>query len=286
MRFVTFRHLGEARVGVRDGSEVVDLTLAAPELPRALLEILALEGGLPRAAEAATRAPASARRHAGDVELLCPIPNPSKILCLGLNYAEHATESAMEKPAAPNVFLRTAQSLTSHDRPIVCPRSSDKLDFEGELVAVIGRRCRDAPEAEALAMVAGYSVFNDASLRDFQMRSSQWTLGKNFDSTGGFGPDLVTADELPRGASGLRLQTRLNDEVMQDANTADMVFGVAETIAYVSRAMTLVPGDLLVMGTPAGVGFARRPPVWMKPGDVCEVEIEGVGLLRNPISRG
>lgn len=286
MRFVTFRHRGETRVGVRDGSEVIDVAVAAPDLPRELAEILALDGGLSRASDAAARAPASARIHAGDIELLCPISNPAKILCLGLNYAEHAAESAMEKPAAPNVFLRTAQSLTPHEAAIVCPHSSDKLDFEGELVAVIGRRCRDVPEAEALAAVAGYSVFNDGSLRDFQMRASQWTLGKNFDRTGGFGPDLVTADELPPGASGLNLQTRLNDEVMQDANTADMIFGVAETIAYVSRAMTLFPGDLVVMGTPAGVGFARRPPVWMKSGDVCEVEIEGVGLLRNPISRG
>jgi 2-keto-4-pentenoate hydratase/2-oxohepta-3-ene-1,7-dioic acid hydratase in catechol pathway len=190
----------------------------------------------------------------------------------------------MEKPAAPNVFLRTAHSLAAHRTPILKPKSSDALDFEGELVAVIGRRCRDVPKDKALEVIAGYSVFNDGSVRDFQMRASQWTLGKNFDATGGFGPELVTADELPPGAAGLKLETRLNGAVMQAADTADMIYDVAETVAYVSLVMTLAPGDLLVMGTPAGVGAARRPPVWMKPGDLCEVEIERIGVLANPIA--
>ena len=283
MRLATFRAGEEAHVGVHAGDELVDLARAAPDLPRTLVGILAADG-LDRARQAAERAGAEARRPYDTAELLPPIPNPGKILCLGLNYLDHAAESAMEKPAAPNVFMRTAQSLAAHGAPLLKPKSSDALDFEGELVAVVGRRCRDVPKDRALEVVAGYSVFNDGSVRDYQMRASQWTLGKNFDATGGFGPEFVTADELPPGAAGLRLRTRLNGAVMQEADTADMIYGVAETVAYVSQVMTLEAGDLLVMGTPAGVGAARRPPVWMKPGDVCEVEIERIGLLRNPIA--
>jgi len=286
MRLATFRSGEAAHVGVRIGDTLVDLAVAAPELPTSLAGLLVLADGLARAEAAAARAGAEARLRLADVTLQPPIPSPGKIICLGLNYPDHAAESAMEKPAAPNVFLRTAQSLTAHGAPIIKPRASSALDFEGELAAVIGRTCRGATQDEALEAVAGYSVFNDGSLRDFQMRASQWTLGKNFDATGGFGPELVTADELPAGAAGLRLETRLNGEVMQSADTAEMIFGVAETIAYVSQVTTLVPGDVLVMGTPAGVGFVRRPPVWMKPGDVCEVEIERIGVLRNPIVAG
>jgi acylpyruvate hydrolase len=148
---------------------------------------------------------------------------------------------------------------------------------------VIGQRTRHVSEADALASVFGYACFNDATLRDYQKRTSQWTIGKNFDGTGGFGPCLVTADELPAGATGLRIQSRLNGQVMQDANTSDMVFGVARTISLLSQCMTLEPGDVLVMGTPGGVGYARTPPVWMKAGDTIEIEIEGVGLLSNPV---
>ncbi|WP_297694572.1 fumarylacetoacetate hydrolase family protein [Phenylobacterium sp.] len=284
MRLATFRSGEAAHVGVRIGDTLVDLAVAAPELPTSLAGLLVLADGLARAEAAAARAGPEARLRLADVTLQPPIPNPGKIICLGLNYPDHAAESAMEKPSAPNVFLRTAQSLTAHGAPIIKPRASSALDFEGELAAVIGRTCRAATQDEALEAVAGYSVFNDGSLRDFQMRASQWTLGKNFDATGGFGPELVTADELPAGAAGLRLETRLNGQVMQSADTAEMIFGVAETIAYVSQVTTLVPGDVLVMGTPAGVGFVRRPPVWMKPGDVCEVEIERIGILRNPIA--
>lgn len=284
MRLATFRSGEAAHVGVRIGDTLVDLAVAAPELPTSLAGLLVLADGLARAEAAAARAGPEARLRLADVTLQPPIPNPGKIICLGLNYPDHAAESAMEKPSAPNVFLRTAQSLTAQGAPIIKPRASSALDFEGELAAVIGRTCRAATQDEALEAVAGYSVFNDGSLRDFQMRASQWTLGKNFDATGGFGPELVTADELPAGAAGLRLETRLNGQVMQSADTAEMIFGVAETIAYVSQVTTLVPGDVLVMGTPAGVGFVRRPPVWMKPGDVCEVEIERIGILRNPIA--
>ena len=163
------------------------------------------------------------------------------------------------------------------------PRASEKLDYEGELVAVIGKGGRHIPRAAALSHVCGYSIFNDGSIRDFQLRTPQWTVGKNFDNTGPFGPVFVSADELPPGAHGLKIETRLNGRVMQSATTADLIFDVATLVALISEAMTLEPGDLIITGTPAGVGAARKPPVFMKADDICEVEIEGIGILRNPI---
>lgn len=220
------------------------------------------------------------------VTRLPPIPRPGKIICIGLNYADHSRESGFEPPAYPAVFARYASSLIAHNDPILSPMESDKLDYEGELAVVIGRPGRRIPEARALEHVAGYAPFNDASLRDFQMRSTQWTMGKTFDGTGAFGPELVTPDELPPGAAGLRLETRLNGEVVQSASTGDLIFGVARLIALLSEVMTLAPGDVIVSGTPAGIGAARTPALWMRPGDVVEVEIEGVGRLSNPIGRG
>jgi 2-keto-4-pentenoate hydratase/2-oxohepta-3-ene-1,7-dioic acid hydratase in catechol pathway len=179
--------------------------------------------------------------------------------------------------------MRSVMSLVPHGAPIVRPECSEKLDYEAELMVVIGRGGRHIPKETALEHVAGYSCFNDGSIRDYQRKSTQWTMGKNFDATGGFGPWLVTADELPPGARGLRIQSRLNGTVMQDSNTDRMIFDVATTIAILSEGMTLEPGDLIAMGTPSGVGYPRKPPVFMKPGDVVEIEIEGIGVLRNPI---
>ena len=217
-------------------------------------------------------------------ELLPPLPSPPKILCVGLNYADHSAESGFEVPAYPTIFGRFASSLIGHGAPIVRPRVSEQLDYEGEFAAVIGLTGRDIPKARALDHVAGYSLFNDASIRDYQFKAPQWTVGKNFDGTGAFGPWLVTADELPPGCAGLRLQTRLNGEVVQDASTDDLVFDVATLVSVLSEAFTLEAGDVIVTGTPSGVGLARKPPLWMKPGDVCEVELEGLGVLRNPIA--
>jgi 2-keto-4-pentenoate hydratase/2-oxohepta-3-ene-1,7-dioic acid hydratase in catechol pathway len=217
------------------------------------------------------------------IRLLPPITNAGKVLCLGLNYEDHAAESKQARPDFPVVFLRSNTSLVSHGQPIVRPLQSPALDFEGELVAVIGRTARRVTRDKALDHVAGYSIFNDASVRDYQLRTPQWTVGKNFDASGAFGPDFVTSDELPAGAAGLEIETRLNGQVMQSANTREMIFGVAETIELLSACMTLEPGDVLVMGTPAGVGAARKPPVWMKPGDVVAVTIERIGTLSNPI---
>lgn len=212
-----------------------------------------------------------------------PFARAGKIICVGLNYADHSAESGMQVPDFPTVFVRFNTGLVPHAAPMICPKASVAFDYEGEMVAVIGKGGRAIPEDEALDHVAGYSIFNDGSIRDYQVRTPQWTVGKNFDGTGGFGPVFVTADELPEGASGLKLETRLNGTVMQSASTADMIFDVRKLVSLLSIAMTLEPGDLIVSGTPAGVGFARKPPVYMKPGDVCEVEIEGIGILRNPI---
>jgi 2-keto-4-pentenoate hydratase/2-oxohepta-3-ene-1,7-dioic acid hydratase in catechol pathway len=214
---------------------------------------------------------------------LPPIPRPGKFICLGLNYVDHAKEGGFTPPDYPTVFFRGATSLVAHGQPLVRPALSPTFDYEAELAVVIGRSGRRIAETQALDHVAGYSVFNDGSVREYQRRTPQWTMGKNFDGTGAFGPWLVTPDELPPGAVGLRIQTRLNGRIVQDANTRDMIFSVARTIAILSQAMTLEVGDVIAMGTPAGVGHARKPPLWLKDGDVCEIEIEGIGLLSNPV---
>jgi 2-keto-4-pentenoate hydratase/2-oxohepta-3-ene-1,7-dioic acid hydratase in catechol pathway len=221
-----------------------------------------------------------------DLTFLPPLVKSSKIICLGLNYADHAAEGGFEAPAFPTLFGRFPSSLIGDGAPIIRPQVSTQLDYEGELVAVIGMRGKNIPREAALDHVVGYSVFNDGSIRDYQMKTPQWTAGKNFDDTGAFGPWFVTPDELPAGAAGLKIETRLNGQVVQSASTSDMIFDVADTIALLSTFMTLEAGDVLVMGTPAGIGLARKPPLFMKAGDVVEVEIEKIGLLRNPIVDG
>lgn len=217
------------------------------------------------------------------IEYLPPFPTPEKIVCVGLNYRDHAAESGFEAPKYPALFGRFPSSLIGHGAPIVRPTVSGDLDYEGELVAIIGKPGRNISVPTALEHVAGYSIFNDASIRDYQFKSAQWTIGKNFDDTGAFGPVFVTADELPSGASGLRLLTRLNGRVLQEASTADLIFDVATQVSLLSDAMTMRAGDVIVTGTPSGVGAARNPKIYMQPGDVCEVEIEGIGTLSNPI---
>ena len=216
-------------------------------------------------------------------KFLPPLPAPGKIVCVGLNYVDHSLESGFTPPAYPTIFARFTSSLIGHEAPILRPVASIQLDYEGEMVAVIGKGGRHIPKGQALDHVAGYSIFNDASIRDFQTKSPQWTVGKNFDCTGAFGPLFVTADELPAGGKGLKIQTRLNGQIVQDATTADMIFDVATLIAILSEAITLNPGDIIVSGTPSGVGMARKPPLFMTHGDVVEVEIEGIGVLRNPV---
>lgn len=217
------------------------------------------------------------------ITYLPPIVNPARIWCIGLNYADHSTESGFTVPTYPAIFSRFPSSMTGHGAPIIRPKVSTQLDYEAELVAVIGKAGRYISKENALAHVAGYSICNDASIRDYQFKSAQWTLGKNFDNTGPFGPLFVTADELPLGASGLRIQTRLNGITLQDANTSSLIFDIATLVHMLSEAVNLLPGDIIVTGTPSGVGLARKPPVWMRHGDVCEIEIEGIGILSNPV---
>jgi 2-keto-4-pentenoate hydratase/2-oxohepta-3-ene-1,7-dioic acid hydratase in catechol pathway len=196
---------------------------------------------------------------------------------------DHAAEGGHPIPDYPALFMRTATSIVGHGQPLVRPQASDRFDYEAELMVVVGRRCRHASESDALDAVFGYGVFNDGSLRDYQRKSTQWTAGKNFGASGAFGPVIVSKDEVAPGAHGLRIACRINGETLQDGNTADMIFPVARAIALLSEIMTLEPGDLIAMGTPAGVGFARKPPVWLKAGDRCEIEIEGIGLLVNKV---
>jgi len=283
MRIVAFEQSGSARLGVVENNTVVDLSAAAPDLPRDLTGLIQRAGGWTAAADAAQRAPASARRPLDGLQFLPPIPRPGKIVCLGLNYVDHAAEGGHAKPEYPSFFLRVATSLVAHNTPILRPRVSDKLDYEAELAVIIGKTARHVKKADALAYVAGYACFNDGTLRDYQRKTGQWTIGKNFDRTGGFGPWFVTAEEVPNGATGRAIRSKLNGQVMQNANTSDMIFPVDETIQLLTECLTLEPGDVIAMGTPSGVGYARKPPVWMKAGDVIEIEIEGIGTLRNPI---
>ncbi len=278
MRFATTVQQGRPQLGLVDGTDWISLGADCADL-RAALEAgtdLAAVAGAARAQ--GTRLPLAAQTFAPLV------PEPGKIICLGLNYFDHAKEGGRDKPDYPWFFYRGKSSLMGHGQPGVVPKVSSKFDYEAEMAVVIARKVpRHTPKEQALQYVLGYSCFNDMSVRDYQKRTGQWTIGKNFDATGGFGPVLVTADELAPGATGLRIQSRLNGQVMQDANTSDMIFPVDETIALLAECMTLEPGDVLIMGTPAGVGQARTPPVWMKAGDVCDIEIEQIGLLRNPI---
>ncbi|VVD61650.1 Ureidoglycolate lyase [Pandoraea eparura] len=215
------------------------------------------------------------------VTYLPPLTRPGKIICVGLNYADHTGESPYEQPTYPTIFPRFNSSLMGHGAPMIRPRVSDSLDFEGELAVILGSGGRHIPKARALECVAGYSIFNDGSVREYQFKSPQWTIGKNFDGTGAFGPTLVTPDSLPPGGVGLHLETRLNGRVVQSANTSDMIYDVATLISILSEAVTLEPGDVIVTGTPAGIGWAREPKLIMRHGDVCEVAIEGLGVLRN-----
>ena len=284
MRFITFERDGAERLGIRDGDTVIDLSKAAADGPQDLNSLIEEgDAGLPKARTVLENAGQDSRLPLSDITYLPPTRQAGKIICLGLNYADHAAEGGHQKPEYPSFFMRGNSTLVAHDAPILRPVVSEQLDYEAELVAIVGKRARHVSEADALDYIWGYSVFNEASIREYQRKTAQWTIGKNFDNTGGFGPEAVTADEIPPGGKGLSIQTRLNGEIVQDANTSDMLFDVPETVRLLTECLTLEPGDILVMGTPSGVGHARTPQLWMKQGDICEVEIEKVGLLRNPI---
>jgi 2-keto-4-pentenoate hydratase/2-oxohepta-3-ene-1,7-dioic acid hydratase in catechol pathway len=286
MRFATIAtDRGPRACGVRaDG--YVDLNAADPSLPACLKAILALgPDGVRRASEATAKArtaidPATAK-------LLPPIPDPQKILCIGLNYRDHAAETNSPIPTEPILFAKYPNALIAHGEPILIPAESEQVDYEAELVVVVGRGGRRIPKDRAMEHVGGYMPGHDVSARDWQIGKpgKQWTIGKTWDSFAPTGPELTSADAIPDPqALGIRL--RLNGRTMQDSSTAQLIFPVADLIAYLSTIMTLAPGDLIFTGTPPGVGMAREPAVWLKPGDVVEVEIDGLGTLRNPAAAG
>jgi 2-keto-4-pentenoate hydratase/2-oxohepta-3-ene-1,7-dioic acid hydratase in catechol pathway len=268
--------------------KVIDLSKQMPRGPKSVVEILAGGKKVQQAVlKACAKPKAGATVSEKSAKYLSPIPAPGKILCIGLNYRMHAEETGNKIPPYPVVFCRFNNTLVPHNGKMPVPSHSPQLDWEAELTVVISKKCRNVPKEKALSVIGGYACFNDGSVRDWQMKSGgQFTLGKNFDGTGGFGPDIVTPDELPPGGSPLRIMTRVNGEVMQDSNTDDLIFDVPTLVHELSKVMTLDPGDIIITGTPSGVAMARTPQPWLKPGDVCEVEIEKIGVLRNPIVQG
>ena len=288
MRLCTIMSGGKPAVGVKMNGKIVDLSKQMPRGPKSVVEILA--GGKKVQAEVAkacAKPKAGATVSAKSAKYLCPIPNPGKILCIGLNYRKHAEETGSPIPSYPVVFTRFNNTLAPHNGKMLSTTHSVEYDWEAELTIVIAKKCRNVPKEKALSVIGGYACFNDGSIRDWQRKSgTQFTLGKNFDGTGGFGPDIVTPDELPKGAAPLRIMTRVNGETMQDSNTDDLIFDVPTLVHELSKVMTLDPGDIIITGTPSGVAAARNPQPWLKPGDVCEVEIENIGVLRNVIAKG
>jgi 2-keto-4-pentenoate hydratase/2-oxohepta-3-ene-1,7-dioic acid hydratase in catechol pathway len=288
MRLATIQTPAGPRSAVLHKNFYIDLHAADPALPASVRSLL--EGGpalMLRAAEAVARANTGDPKvayAAGDVRLLPPIPDPPKILCIGLNYRDHAAETGAPLPRDPVVFSKFTTALVGHEAPIHLPAVSHEVDYEAELVLVVGKGGRNLPVASARDHLAGYMVGHDVSARDWQLKKDgkQWLLGKTFDTFAPAGPVLVTADEVP-DPHVLNIRLRLNGQVMQDSNTRQMLFRAEDLLAYISQVVTLQTGDLIFTGTPPGVGIARKPPVYLKGGDVVEVEIEGLGVLRNPV---
>jgi len=286
MKIVSFEDSGP-RLGVVEGDNVIDLQAADANAPTGLGDWLRRSNGdLKALADLAAKAPAATRRPLAGLKFSLPVRTPGKIICLGLNYLDHVKEGPQRDniPKFQSIFFRTLTSLTPHLQPLMRPQKSIQLDYEGELIVVIGKRAKHLTMENALDCVAGYCCGNEGSVREYQRHTTQWGMGKNFDRTGSIGPWMVSADELPPGGKGLKIETRLNGNTMQSSNTDHFMFPVAESLVYLTEGMTLEPGDILFTGTPSGVGHARKPePVWMKAGDKVEVEIEGIGTLINPV---
>ena len=280
LKLATYIHQNAAGYGIVEGDGIIDLTRRIGARYPDIRTLLAHEG-LGEATKAAAGQKPDFKL--SEVKLLPPIPNPGKIFCIGLNYEDHRQETKREKTEGPAVFVRFPESQVGHDQPILRPRESTKLDFEGEIAVIIGKPGRRISEKDSWDHVAGYSCYNDGSVRDWQWATTQWTAGKNFAATGGFGPWMVTADEIP-AATELTLITRLNGIEMQHTTTALLVHTIPSLIAHLSTWVPLEAGDVIVSGTPGGVGARREPPVWMKPGDVVEIEVSRVGVLRNTIA--
>ena len=284
MKLVTFQHADATRLGVVVGDEVLDLAAAVPELPREMIALL--EAG-PAAIEAIRRAEhsATARFPLDSVRLAAPILRPPKFLAIGLNYADHIAEArpaGYQATEAPIFFNKQSTCVIGHGQPIHLPRVSHRLDYEGELAFVIGRRCRHVPRARAHEVVAGFTICNDVSVRDWQRRTPTMTMGKSFDSHGPLGPWLVTPDEVG-DPHALAIRTRVNDEVRQDSNTRHLIHDCWAQIEHLTTAFTLEVGDVISTGTPAGVGGAMKPPKWLVAGDVVRIEIDGLGMLENTV---
>lgn len=277
MKLASFRLQNKDTYGVVIDGGVIDLgkRLKYPDL-RALLAA----GAVAEVAAAVDGAKADAQ--IVDITFLPVLPNPGKIICVGLNYKTHREETGRSETENPALFIRFADSQTSHLQPLIKPKASDKLDYEGELAVIIGKPGRHVPADKALGIVAGYSCYNDGSVRDWQNHTMQWTAGKNFPKTGSFGPWMVTTDEIPDPAK-LTLTTRLNGDVMQHTTTDMLIWPIDVLIKYITTFTELRPGDVISTGTPGGVGFKRNPPVFMKAGDTVEVEISSIGILENPI---
>lgn len=282
MRVVSFKADDGLRLGVVKGKQVIDLSAVDKDAPRDLQSVIAA-GQLASLEAIAARATDAAHRPYDTLEFAMPIAAPGKILCLGLNYMQHVQEGPFEKQPYPTIFMRSLSSMCAHKEPLLAPNNSETLDYEAELALIIGKTSKHLTPENALDAVAGYTCCNDGSVRAFQRHTIQWTMGKNFDQTGPIGPDFVSAEDLPAGAKGLKIECRLNGQVVQSSTTDMMIFDVVGTLVYLSAGITLEPGDIILMGTPSGVGHARKPPLWMKDGDTVEVEIEGVGLLSNPV---
>lgn len=277
MKLASYLHRGYPSWGVVTEAGVIDMGRRLPHLP----SLRAALGAAAQDRVAAAAHAASPDFALDDAVLLPPVPEPEKIICFGNNYRAHVLEAGLKIPEHPSLFVRLANTLVGHEGAIIVPRVSSNLDYEAELAIVIGRAGRHVPPANAFEHVAGYTCFHDASVRDYQLEHCL-DAGKNFVATGPCGPWIVTADEIPEPGN-LNLRTRLNGVELQNGNTSDLIFDIPTIVSYISSFTPLAPGDIIATGTPQGVGFTRRPPIWLKPGDVVEVEIERVGVLRNRV---
>jgi len=269
-----------AAVYAVDGDKAINLTALNPEVGADLMGLIANPALTTNVAGMINNAPSVTLN---SVTPLLPVARPGKIICLGLNYINHIKEGGYDVPDYPALFMRGQNSLMPAGAPMIRPSCSEQLDYEAELMVIIGTGGKHISESNALSHVFGYTIFNDGSVRNYQRKTHQWTPGKNFDATGPVGPVVVTPDELPAGASGLKIESRVGDEILQSANTSEMLWPVDRTIATISEFATLEPGDMIAMGTPPGVGHARTPQRWLRPGETIEIEIEGIGICPSPV---
>jgi len=280
MRFIVGTGKSGQGVFLTDGANATNVSVLDSRVGSDLMGLVSGAIGLDEVAKLAA---------GGDAEPVSaitpamPVTRPGKIICLGLNYVDHIKEGGYDIPNYPALFMRGQNSMMAAGQPMIRPSCSERLDYEAELMVIVGTGGKHIQEEDALGHVFGYTIFNDGSVRDYQRKTHQWTPGKNFDATGPVGPVVVTPDELPEGAAGLKIESRVGNEILQSATTSDMLWSVARTIATISEFATLEPGDLIAMGTPPGVGHAKKPPRWLRPGEVIEIEIEGIGICASPI---